>query len=160
MFLFGKFYEIYSYQSYCVKSNIEHKLFLCWKEDELTKKSQLIYVWTLQGSSDGKNWTNLRVHESDQTLSKPGQFASWSVTGPNALIPFRYFRVTLTSPTTDDINPWTLCICFLELYGYFHWIIIPDTYVVTRKTLLLLQYLCTFSCNFELMLEYNVCQPV
>ncbi|KAL4586410.1 hypothetical protein LXL04_011046 [Taraxacum kok-saghyz] len=45
-----------------------------------------------QGSSDGKNWTNLRVHENDQTLSKPGQFASWAVTGPNALLPFRYFR--------------------------------------------------------------------
>lgn len=76
--------------------------------------------WNFQGSSDGKNWTNLRVHENDQTLSKPGQFASWAVTGPNALLPFRYFRVALMGPTTDDINPWTLCICFLELYGYFH----------------------------------------
>ncbi|KAL4557579.1 hypothetical protein LXL04_035762 [Taraxacum kok-saghyz] len=76
--------------------------------------------WNFQGSSDGKNWTNLRVHENDQTLSKPGQFASWAVTGPNALLPFRYFRVALMGPTSDDINPWTLSICFLELYGYFH----------------------------------------
>ncbi|KVI07377.1 BTB/Kelch-associated [Cynara cardunculus var. scolymus] len=75
---------------------------------------------TYQGSSDGKIWTNLRVHEKDQTLSKPGQFASWAVTGPNALLPFRYFRVALMGPTTDDINLWTLSICFLELYGYFH----------------------------------------
>ncbi|GJX12824.1 BTB/POZ domain-containing protein, partial [Tanacetum coccineum] len=73
--------------------------------------------WNFQGSSDGKNWTNLRVHENDQTVTKPGQFASWAVTGPNALLPFRYFRVALMGPTTDDINPWTLCICFLELYG-------------------------------------------
>nr|GEY89206.1 BTB/POZ domain-containing protein At2g30600 [Tanacetum cinerariifolium] len=24
--------------------------------------------WNFQGSSDGKNWTNLRVHENDQTI--------------------------------------------------------------------------------------------
>ncbi|XP_071733978.1 BTB/POZ domain-containing protein At2g30600 [Rutidosis leptorrhynchoides] len=76
--------------------------------------------WNFQGSSDGKNWTNLRVHENDQTVTKPGEFASWAITGPNALLPFRYFRVALMGPTTDDINPWTLCICFLELYGYYH----------------------------------------
>ncbi|GAA0177007.1 hypothetical protein LIER_29643 [Lithospermum erythrorhizon] len=75
--------------------------------------------WNFQGSMDGKNWTNLRIHENDQTLSKPGQFASWPVIGPNALLPFRYFRVMLTAPTADDTNPWSCCTCFLELYGYF-----------------------------------------
>ncbi|OMP09694.1 hypothetical protein COLO4_05222 [Corchorus olitorius] len=53
-------------------------------------------------------------------MCKPGQFASWPVTGPNALLPFRFFRVLLTGPTTDSSNPWNFCICFLELYGYFH----------------------------------------
>ncbi|XP_055833872.1 BTB/POZ domain-containing protein At2g30600 isoform X1 [Solanum dulcamara] len=75
--------------------------------------------WNLQGSLDGKSWTNLRVHENDQTICKPGQFASWPITGPNALLPFRFFRVLMTAPTTDDTNPWNCCICFLELYGYF-----------------------------------------
>lgn len=78
-----------------------------------------IRSWNLQGSIDGKNWTNLRVYENDQTMCKPGQFASWPINGPNALLPFRFFRVSLTAPTTDDINPWSFCICFLELYGYF-----------------------------------------
>ncbi|RYR06241.1 hypothetical protein Ahy_B06g086010 isoform E [Arachis hypogaea] len=72
------------------------------------------------GSLDGKNWTNLRVHENDGTVCKPGQFASWSITGPNALLPFRYFRVVLTRPTVDATNPWNFCLCYLELYGYFH----------------------------------------
>ncbi|PRQ27348.1 putative chromatin remodeling & transcription regulator BTB-POZ family [Rosa chinensis] len=76
--------------------------------------------WNFQGSLDGKTWTNLRVHENDQTICKPGQFASWPVTGPNALLPFRFFRVVLTGPTMDASNPWNFCICFLELYGYFH----------------------------------------
>ncbi|KAG9443198.1 hypothetical protein H6P81_019052 [Aristolochia fimbriata] len=76
--------------------------------------------WVLQGSLDGKNWTDLRVHENDTTVCKPAQFASWPVHGPNALLPFRFFRVVLTGPTTSDSNPWNLGICFLELYGYFH----------------------------------------
>lgn len=79
-----------------------------------------IRSWNFQGSLDGKTWTNLRVHENDQTMCKPGQFASWPIIGPNALLPFRFFRVLLTAPTTDDTNPWNFCICFLELYGYFH----------------------------------------
>ncbi|EXB56306.1 BTB/POZ domain-containing protein [Morus notabilis] len=79
-----------------------------------------IRSWSLQGSLDGKTWTNLSVHENDQTVCKLGQFASWPIVGPNALRPFRFFRALLTGPTTDISNPCNLCICFLELYGYFH----------------------------------------
>ncbi|GER49721.1 BTB/POZ domain-containing protein [Striga asiatica] len=75
--------------------------------------------WSFQGSMDGNSWTNLRVHENDEMMIKPGQFSSWPVVGPNALLPFRYFRVVLTAPTADTTNPWNLCICFLEIYGYF-----------------------------------------
>ncbi|KAL5557732.1 hypothetical protein UlMin_033943 [Ulmus minor] len=79
-----------------------------------------IRYWNLQGSMDGKTWTNLRVHENDQTVCKPGQFASWPITGPNSLLPFRFFRVVITGPNADISNPWNLCVCFLELYGHFH----------------------------------------
>lgn len=75
--------------------------------------------WSFQGSTDGNNWTNLRVHENDVTICKPGQFASWPIVGSNALLPFRFFRLVLTDTTTDATNPWNFCICFLELYGYF-----------------------------------------
>ncbi|KAI4336702.1 hypothetical protein L6164_015194 [Bauhinia variegata] len=75
--------------------------------------------WNFQASLDGKTWTNLRVHENDPTVCRPGQFASWPIIGANALLPFRYFRPVLTGPTTDATNPWNLCICYLELYGYF-----------------------------------------
>ncbi|XP_061356581.1 BTB/POZ domain-containing protein At2g30600 isoform X2 [Gastrolobium bilobum] len=75
--------------------------------------------WNIQGSLDGKSWTKLRVHENDKTVCKPSQFASWPIIGPNALLPFRYFRVVLSGPTTDATNPWNFCICYLELYGYF-----------------------------------------
>ncbi|XP_047325319.1 BTB/POZ domain-containing protein At2g30600 [Impatiens glandulifera] len=77
-----------------------------------------IRSWKFQGSMDGKTWTNVRVHENDQTMCKPGQYASWAITGPSALLPFRFFKVILTAPSTDET--WNFCICFLELYGYFH----------------------------------------
>ncbi|KAF6168344.1 hypothetical protein GIB67_018184 [Kingdonia uniflora] len=73
-----------------------------------------------QGSLEGKNWTDLRVHEKDQTICKPGQFASWPIIGPTSVLPLRFFRVLLTGPTMSDSIPWNICICFLELYGYFH----------------------------------------
>ncbi|KAL1192782.1 BTB/POZ domain-containing protein [Cardamine amara subsp. amara] len=75
--------------------------------------------WKFQGSMDGKTWTDLRVHENDQTMCKAGQFASWPITAANALLPFRFFRLVLTGPTADTSTPWNFCICFLELYGYF-----------------------------------------
>ncbi|WVZ82987.1 hypothetical protein U9M48_030182 [Paspalum notatum var. saurae] len=76
--------------------------------------------WVLQGSMDGRSWTSLRVHENDPTICHPGQFASWPVVGPPALLPFRFFRVVMTGPATGCAsNAWNLCICFLELYGYF-----------------------------------------
>ncbi|XP_062227782.1 BTB/POZ domain-containing protein At2g30600 isoform X2 [Phragmites australis] len=75
--------------------------------------------WVLQGSMDGWSWTNLRVHEDDQTICQPGQFASWPIPGPPALLPFRFFRVALMGPAAGVSNTWNLCICFLELYGYF-----------------------------------------
>jgi len=73
-----------------------------------------------QGSMDGRNWTSLRVHDGDATICHPGQFASWPIVGPPALLPFRFFRVALTGPAAGSVsNAWNLCICFLELYGYF-----------------------------------------
>ncbi|KAF9603927.1 hypothetical protein IFM89_039147 [Coptis chinensis] len=79
-----------------------------------------IRSWAIQGSLDGKNWTDLRVHENDQTICKPGQFASWPINDPTALLPFQLFRVILTGPTTSDSIPYHLCVCLIELYGYFH----------------------------------------
>ncbi|XP_039140970.1 BTB/POZ domain-containing protein At2g30600 isoform X2 [Dioscorea cayenensis subsp. rotundata] len=76
--------------------------------------------WALQGSMDKENWTNLRVHENDQTICRRGQFASWPIQGPSSLLPFRFFRVFLMGPTTEGSTSWNLCMCFIELYGYFH----------------------------------------
>lgn len=78
------------------------------------------FLESFQGSMDAENWVDLRVHDNDQMICKPAQFASWPVHGSTTLLPFRFFRVILTGPTTSDSTPWNLCICFLELYGYLH----------------------------------------
>jgi hypothetical protein len=75
--------------------------------------------YLLQGSMEGTAWTDLRVHKDEKTISSPGQYASWSISGPKASLPFRMFRVVLTGPTTSKTKPWNLCLCYLELYGYF-----------------------------------------
>ncbi|KAK3231983.1 hypothetical protein Dsin_003864 [Dipteronia sinensis] len=98
----------------------DHQLMCNYYTLRMDGSRAYIRIWNFQGSLDGRTWTNLRVHENDQTLCKPGQFASWPIIGPNALLPFRFFRVVLTGPTTDASNSLNLCICFLELYGYFH----------------------------------------
>ncbi|KAL5778348.1 hypothetical protein ACOSP7_011274 [Xanthoceras sorbifolium] len=98
----------------------DHQLMCNYYTLRMDGSRAYIRFWNFQGSLDGRTWTNLRVHENDQTMCKPGQFASWPIIGPNALLPFRFFRVVLTGPTADSSNPWNLCICFLELYGYFH----------------------------------------
>ncbi|CAH9145285.1 unnamed protein product [Cuscuta epithymum] len=75
--------------------------------------------WNFQGSGDGVNWTNLIEHKEDQTICKPGQFASWPVIGSGPLFPFRFFRILMTGPSADEVDIWNCSICFLELYGYF-----------------------------------------
>lgn len=78
---------------------------------------------TWQGSMDGQHWTQLRTHHNDQTLCQAGQYASWPIFGSQALLPFRFFRVILLGPTTSLSAQWNLSLCYLELYGYFRWLV-------------------------------------
>ncbi|KAL5201989.1 hypothetical protein ABZP36_012941 [Zizania latifolia] len=97
----------------------EHQLMCNYYTVRQDGSTTFMRSWALQGSMDGRSWTSLRVHDDDKTICQPGQFASWPITGPSALLPFRFFRVMLTGPATGVSNTWNLCICFLELYGYF-----------------------------------------
>ncbi|CAN6172082.1 unnamed protein product [Urochloa humidicola] len=98
----------------------EHQLMCNYYTVRQDGSTTFMRSWVVQGSMDGRNWTSLRVHEDDTTICHPGQFASWPILGPPALLPFRFFRVALTGPAAVSVtNAWNLCICFLELYGYF-----------------------------------------
>lgn len=111
----------------------------------------VIVLMGLKGSMDGKTWTDLRVHEDDQTMCKAGQFASWPITAANALLPFRFFRLVLTGPTADTSTPWNFCICYLELYGYYRWSVCNENglltvFYYTIFTLILFTF-CSCSCS-------------
>lgn len=96
-----------------------HQLMCNYYTLRLDASMGYIRSWSLQGSLDGEHWTDLRVHKNDKGICRPGQFASWPIHGASAYLPFQCFRVVLTGPTTCLSNPWNLCICYIELYGYF-----------------------------------------
>ncbi|KAJ7516513.1 hypothetical protein O6H91_22G061000 [Diphasiastrum complanatum] len=75
--------------------------------------------WIFQGSVDEEQWTDLKVHRKDQTICRPGQYASWPVHGAKSLLPFRFFRILLIDSTACASTPWNLSLCYIELYGYF-----------------------------------------
>lgn len=35
--------------------------------------------WKLQGSNDGANWVDLKVHKDDMSITHPGQQFAWPI---------------------------------------------------------------------------------
>eukprot|EP00976_Prorocentrum_cordatum_P025867 525318-Prorocentrum_minimum.AAC.1 len=52
--------------------------------------------WMLQGSQDGERWVTMHRHQDDCAIVRPGQFHSWEIDPKTAVIPLRFFMVTLT----------------------------------------------------------------
>jgi hypothetical protein len=93
--------------------------------------------WNLEGSNDDINWTVLRAHKNDQSLSDVAklaevaigsymrssgsdwrgsmQMASWEVEGANQA--YRHFRIRLTKEVSSGAR--VLCIAGIELWGQF-----------------------------------------
>lgn len=76
---------------------------------------------TLQASTDGTVWVDLRQHADDCTINMAGQYASWPVTGHAARRPFRFFQLLLTpaAPASGKANGRVFSLSYLEFYGYF-----------------------------------------
>lgn len=96
----------------------QHRLICNYYTMRQDGSQDFVRNWVMQGSPDGADWSNLRHHVSDTAIKLPGQYASWSVTGPAATIPYRFFRVLLTGPTTSLTSPHNFCMSYIELYGY------------------------------------------
>lgn len=124
----------------------KNKLLQNWKTNRELFNFQIGLMHTWQGSMDGQHWMQLRTHHNDQTLCQAGQYASWPIFGSQALLPFRFFRVILLGPTTSLSAQWNLSLCYLELYGYFRWLV-PTSTVCSQQnkcsySLCLLSILC------------------
>eukprot|EP00850_Spirogloea_muscicola_P000505 SM000002S05585 [mRNA] locus=s2:1003094:1008237:+ [translate_table: standard] len=98
----------------------EHQLICNYYTVRQDGSTNYMRSWCLQGSVDGETWINLRMHEGDTTMCRPGQYSSWPVFGAQALLPYRILRIKLLAPTTSVSNPYHLSLCSLELYGFFH----------------------------------------
>jgi len=62
---------------------------------------------------------DLRRHTDDPAFRLPGQYASWPLGGPAAMMLCRGFRLVLTGPTASAVAPWNLCLSNFEFYGLF-----------------------------------------
>mmetsp|Transcript_11148 Transcript_11148/g.40867 ORF Transcript_11148/g.40867 Transcript_11148/m.40867 type:complete len:792 (+) Transcript_11148:252-2627(+) len=83
-----------------------------------------IRSWVLEASDDGETWTVLRRHIHDESISSPGQYASFPVQGEARLRSFTKFRISLTGKTTSQENPYRMSLAHFELYGILT--MIPD----------------------------------
>eukprot|EP01088_Endostelium_zonatum_P015816 TRINITY_DN4028_c1_g1_i1.p1 TRINITY_DN4028_c1_g1~~TRINITY_DN4028_c1_g1_i1.p1 ORF type:complete len:828 (+),score=171.30 TRINITY_DN4028_c1_g1_i1:71-2554(+) len=72
--------------------------------------------WKLEGSVDGKEWSVLEEYENDWSIGAPGQWRAWSVRSGRA---WKWFRVVMTGPTSNEYDRNKMSMCGLELYGYF-----------------------------------------
>jgi len=70
--------------------------------------------WAFEGSEDGAQWTVIREHSNDGSLSGAGQSHSWDT--PNADGYFSRFRVRMTGKSLS--GEWRLSAHALEIYGF------------------------------------------
>jgi hypothetical protein len=78
-----------------------------------SSKADALRHWTLQGSTDAKNWTVLRRHQDDNSLNGPFAFAAWNIDASTTA--YRYFRVLQTGKNSSNNN--FLSLSGIELYG-------------------------------------------
>jgi hypothetical protein len=72
--------------------------------------------WRLEGSNDGKEWNNLRVHEDDQSLPNQGfGVAHWPV--EQVTKDYSHFRIIQTGPNSGGGYDNMLCCAGFEMYG-------------------------------------------
>jgi len=60
-------------------------------------------------------WTILRNHQGDTTLSTPGGWGAWPVVTKTG---YRYFKIMMTGPNASSVSPRALALSTIELYGY------------------------------------------
>ena len=74
--------------------------------------------WRLEGAQDeqGQEWNVLEEYENDWSIGAPGEWKAWSVRSGK---PWKWFRIVMTGPTSNEYDKNKMSMCGLELYGYF-----------------------------------------
>eukprot|EP01083_Nonionella_stella_P092788 259864_1 len=69
--------------------------------------------WNLEASNDGKTWTCLKTHRSDDSLRGRHKSHTWKL--PNINEFYSFFRILMIG--TNYENDWCLSCSGMELYG-------------------------------------------
>lgn len=77
--------------------------------------TEALRSWVLEGSNDGNTWTVLREHANDDALKYKGDSHTWAVHSNAANTAYRYLRVRITGPNSN--NHWHLALGGFEVYG-------------------------------------------
>eukprot|EP01084_Bolivina_argentea_P109222 195201_1 len=68
--------------------------------------------WKLQGSNDGQDWTPIKTHTKDKSLSGYGSSHTWKIEECNEF--YSQFKIVMTGE--NDNNSWYLCCSGFEMY--------------------------------------------
>jgi len=69
--------------------------------------------WVLEGSKNSSDWTVLRTHTADTSITSQGMSAGWAVQSEEF---YRYIRVRVTGHDLSNRYYFLFC-CGIELYG-------------------------------------------
>ena len=72
---------------------------------------------TPNSAGGASGWTVLDERLNEKKISHAGAYASFAVRAQNST-PFRYFRITMTGPTSSN-GKYTMVMSSFELYGLF-----------------------------------------
>eukprot|EP01083_Nonionella_stella_P247071 857061_1 len=69
--------------------------------------------WEFQGSNNGQDWTTIKKHTNDKSLSGKGSSHTWKIEECNDF--YSQFKIAMTG--TNSYGSWCLCCSGFEIYG-------------------------------------------
>eukprot|EP01083_Nonionella_stella_P103758 296638_1 len=69
--------------------------------------------WNFEGSNNGNDWTTIKQHTNDASLTAPQQSHTWNIT--DCTDSYRMFRIYVTA--VDGAGWWHLMCQGFEIYG-------------------------------------------
>eukprot|EP01083_Nonionella_stella_P287536 978778_1 len=80
------------------------------------KQAGYIRNWNFEGSNDGNDWTAIKQHTNDASLTAPKQSHTWTIA--DCTDSYQMFRIYLTA--VDGAGWWHLMCQGFEIYGHLY----------------------------------------
>eukprot|EP00817_Percolomonadidae_sp_ATCC50343_P005461 CAMPEP_0117425438 /NCGR_PEP_ID=MMETSP0758-20121206/5699_1 /TAXON_ID=63605 /ORGANISM="Percolomonas cosmopolitus, Strain AE-1 (ATCC 50343)" /LENGTH=644 /DNA_ID=CAMNT_0005209901 /DNA_START=749 /DNA_END=2679 /DNA_ORIENTATION=+ len=66
----------------------------------LTRQTEILRTWDLEGSHDNRNWTTLKSHSNDNSITTKGGTHTWMIQAGGMF--YDYFRISLKGPDSNN----------------------------------------------------------